>query len=211
MGEADGQRDRHGSRRDEPETTIVDQRQTRRAVAAAAIGNTMEWFDFGVYSYIALINHQPGFLPAYQRDRAIAVHLRHVRGGVPGPAAGRVLLLGGLLIIGLTLICFSATMPSTLPALFPTEIRYGAVSVGFNISVALFGGTTPLIAEALVAVTGVKSVPAVLLVAAGAVGLVAVYFTREPAGRSLPGSRPTAADSAQARRRVRDERGEDQD
>ncbi|QIZ33500.1 MFS transporter [Saccharopolyspora sp. ASAGF58] len=120
-------------------------------------------------------------------------------------------VLGGLLVIGLTLICFSSTMPSTLPALFPTEIRYGAVSVGFNISVALFGGTTPLIAEALVAVTGVKSIPAVLLVAAGAVGLVAVYFTREPAGRSLPGARPTAANRAEARRRVRDERGEDQD
>jgi MHS family proline/betaine transporter-like MFS transporter len=114
-------------------------------------------------------------------------------------------VLGGLLIIGLTLICFSSTMPSTLPALFPTEIRYGAVSVGFNISVALFGGTTPLIAEFLVAATGMKSVPAFLLVVAGAVGLVAVYFTREPAGRSLPGSGPTATSRREARKRVQED------
>ncbi len=26
----------------------------RRAVKAAALGNAMEWFDFGVYSYIAV-------------------------------------------------------------------------------------------------------------------------------------------------------------
>ncbi|PKW15840.1 hypothetical protein [Saccharopolyspora spinosa] len=50
----DGQRDRRGSRRDEPEETIVDERQAKGAVVAAAIGNTMEWFDFGVYS-------DPGF------------------------------------------------------------------------------------------------------------------------------------------------------
>lgn len=29
----------------------------------------------------------------------------------------------GLLMMGLTLICFSATMPSTLPSLFPTKVR----------------------------------------------------------------------------------------
>ncbi|WP_221468162.1 MFS transporter [Saccharopolyspora phatthalungensis] len=117
-------------------------------------------------------------------------------------------VLGGLLVLGLTLVCFSSTMPSTLPALFPTDIRYGAVSVGFNISVALFGGTTPLVAEALVAATGMKSAPAFLLVAAGAVGLVAVYFTHEPAGRSLPGSGPTATSRREARKRVREEENE---
>ncbi|KAA5830528.1 MFS transporter [Saccharopolyspora hirsuta] len=115
-------------------------------------------------------------------------------------------VVGGLLVIGLTLICFSSTMPSTLPALFPTEVRYGAVSVGFNISVALFGGTTPLIAEALVAATGMRPVPAFLLVVAGVVGLVAVWATREPAGRALPGSKPTATDREEARERVEEER-----
>ncbi|MDA3642920.1 MFS transporter [Saccharopolyspora indica] len=115
-------------------------------------------------------------------------------------------VLAGLLVMGLVLVCFSSTMPSTLPALFPTEVRYGAVSVGFNIAVALFGGTTPLISEALVAATGMRSVPAFLLVVAGAVGLVAVWATREPAGRALPGSKPTATGRHEARERAEEER-----
>ena len=40
--------------------------------------------------------------------------------------------------MGLLLICFSATMPSTLPSLFPTEVRGGALSIAFNVSVSLF-------------------------------------------------------------------------
>jgi MHS family proline/betaine transporter-like MFS transporter len=33
--------------------TVVDQPMLKRAVSAAALGNTMEWFDFGVYGYLA--------------------------------------------------------------------------------------------------------------------------------------------------------------
>ena len=46
----------------------------------------------------------------------------------------------GLLIMGVLLICFSATMPSTLPSLFPTALRGGGLSIAFNVSVSLFGG-----------------------------------------------------------------------
>src|SRR5690606_32380649 len=34
--------------------TIVDRAVLKRAVGAMAFGNAMEWFDFGVYSYIAV-------------------------------------------------------------------------------------------------------------------------------------------------------------
>ncbi|NED00607.1 MFS transporter, partial [Streptomyces sp. SID6648] len=34
--------------------TATDPALVRRAVKAAALGNAMEWFDFGVYSYIAV-------------------------------------------------------------------------------------------------------------------------------------------------------------
>lgn len=37
------------------QTTAVDAATLRRAIGAAAIGNCMEWFDFGVYSYVAAI------------------------------------------------------------------------------------------------------------------------------------------------------------
>jgi MHS family proline/betaine transporter-like MFS transporter len=35
-------------------STVTDPALVRRAVKAAALGNAMEWFDFGVYSYIAV-------------------------------------------------------------------------------------------------------------------------------------------------------------
>ena len=34
--------------------TVTDEGAVRRAVTAAALGNAMEWFDFGIYSYLAV-------------------------------------------------------------------------------------------------------------------------------------------------------------
>jgi MHS family proline/betaine transporter-like MFS transporter len=90
-------------------------------------------------------------------------------------------------------------MPAALPALFPTRVRYGALSIGFNVSVALFGGTTPLIVAALITATGSTLMPAVYLMFGAAVGAVAAYFMRETAGRSLKGSTPAVASEEEAR------------
>ncbi|MED6047587.1 MFS transporter, partial [Rothia kristinae] len=68
-------------------------------------------------------------------------------------ADGTLSTLFGLLIMGLSLICFSATIPSTLPSLFPTALRAGALSIAFNISISLFGGTTSVVMETLVGKT----------------------------------------------------------
>lgn len=35
------------------EITVVDSKSARKAVVATAVGNGMEWFDFGIYSYLA--------------------------------------------------------------------------------------------------------------------------------------------------------------
>ncbi|GHH27409.1 hypothetical protein GCM10018780_82620 [Streptomyces lanatus] len=34
--------------------SVTDEAAVRRAVKAAALGNAMEWFDFGIYSYLAV-------------------------------------------------------------------------------------------------------------------------------------------------------------
>ncbi|MBQ0927012.1 MFS transporter [Saccharopolyspora endophytica] len=119
-------------------------------------------------------------------------------------------VLLGVLVLGLVLVCFSSTLPSTIPALFRTSVRYGGVSIGYNLSVALFGGTAPLISEALIGATGSRIAPAFVLVVAGAVGIVAVLFARESARRALPGSSPSATTDAEARKTARDQR-RDQD
>ncbi|MEA9904780.1 glycine betaine/L-proline transporter ProP [Xanthomonas campestris pv. raphani] len=110
-----------------------------------------------------------------------------------------VLIFTGLMLLGLALVCFTSSMPSTLPALFYTPVRYSALSIAFNVSVSLFGGTTPLVTAWLVERTGDPSVPAYYLMGAAAIGLVTMLFVRETAGLPLRGSPPAVASDAEAR------------
>ncbi|WP_298562070.1 glycine betaine/L-proline transporter ProP [Streptomyces luteogriseus] len=99
----------------------------------------------------------------------------------------------GMGALGMLLICFTASMPSALPALFPTKVRYGSLSIGFNVSVSLFGGTTPLVVTALIGATGNMMMPAYYMMAAAVIGGFAVWRMAESAGRPLPGSAPSVA------------------
>ncbi|MGW1914217.1 glycine betaine/L-proline transporter ProP [Streptomyces sp. NPDC002076] len=104
---------------------------------------------------------------------------------------GSLLAVGlGMAALGLLLVCFTAAMPAALPALFPTRVRYGSLSIGFNVSVSLFGGTTPLVVTALIGATGNMMMPAYYMMAAAVVGGFAVWRMSESAGRPLPGSAP---------------------
>jgi MHS family proline/betaine transporter-like MFS transporter len=117
-------------------------------------------------------------------------------------ADGYLVPLLGVLILALLLAGFAAPSAATLPALFPTSVRYGAMAIGFNISVSLFGGTTPLFTEALVSATGDKLVPGYYLMVSGVIGLVAVHFLRETSLLPLKGSPPMVDTEAEARELV---------
>ncbi|SFM91486.1 MFS transporter, MHS family, proline/betaine transporter [Izhakiella capsodis] len=108
----------------------------------------------------------------------------------------------GLMILGVLHTCFSGSMPATLPALFSTEIRYSALAIGFNISVSLFGGTTPLLTTWLVEKTQNLMMPAYYLMAAGLIGVITVFTTRETARKPLHGSAPAVESEAEARNLV---------
>jgi MHS family proline/betaine transporter-like MFS transporter len=115
-------------------------------------------------------------------------------------------VFGGLMILGVLLSCFTGVMPSALPALFPTKIRYGALAIGFNISVSLFGGTTPLVTAWLVDRTGNLMMPAYYLMGASLIGIVSVMALRETARKPLLGSGPCVATRAEAHAVLRGER-----
>jgi MFS family permease len=104
----------------------------------------------------------------------------------------------GVALVGSAMMFLSSLEPAILPALFPTNVRYGALSIGFNIAVSAFGGTTPLIAEALVATTRNPMMPAYMLVFAGAIGAFTLLFTPEVAGKPLPGSGPSVETKQEA-------------
>lgn len=104
----------------------------------------------------------------------------------------------GLIILGVIHTCFSGSMPATLPALFATDIRYSALAIGFNLSVSLFGGTTPLITTWLVEKTHNLMMPAYYLMGAGVIGVLTVFTLRETARKPLSGSAPAVATEAEA-------------
>nr|WP_232316452.1 glycine betaine/L-proline transporter ProP [Candidatus Burkholderia verschuerenii] len=90
-------------------------------------------------------------------------------------------IFAGMMILGALLSTFTGVMPSSLPALFPTKIRYGALAIGFNVSVSLFGGTTPLVTAWLVDKTGMLMMPAYYLMGASVIGIVSVLALHESA------------------------------
>ncbi|MGW2122580.1 MFS transporter [Streptomyces sp. NPDC001758] len=104
----------------------------------------------------------------------------------------------GMLMLGLSLVCLLGTMSAALPAMFPTSVRYGSLSVGYNLSASLFGGTTPLVITALIGVTGSEMMPAYYAMAAALVGVIAVASMKETAQQPLEGSPPSVQSHEEA-------------
>lgn len=56
--------------------------------------------------------------------------------------------------------------------LFPTEVRYSAISFAWSISTALFAGTTPMFAQMLRGALNWQQAPLLYIVIAGLIGLL---------------------------------------
>jgi MFS transporter, MHS family, proline/betaine transporter len=69
--------------------------------------------------------------------------------------------------------------------LFATRVRYSGFAVGYNVCVALFGGTTPYIVTWLTSSTGYALAPAFYVVGAAVISLLTVLTMRETARRPL--------------------------
>ena len=102
--------------------------------------------------------------------------------------SGVVGVVIGMIPLGLLMVMFLGTEPSTLPALFPGPYRYGGFAIAYNISVSLFGGTAPLVEALLIDRTHNNLVPAYYLIAAAIVSLVAIWFMYETARKSIRGT-----------------------
>jgi MHS family proline/betaine transporter-like MFS transporter len=111
--------------------------------------------------------------------------------------------IAGIGTLGLLLVVLLSTISSTLPALFPTSVRYSGFAIGYNLSTAVFGGTAAVANEAIISATGNELTPGWYLMGAGIIGLVSVWTFRETAGRSLRGNVIPGSDD-----QLRRERGE---
>lgn len=101
-------------------------------------------------------------------------------------------------MLAVILNCFTGVMASTLPAMFPTHIRYSALAAAFNISV-LVAGLTPTLAAWLVENSQNLMMPAYYLMVVAVVGLITGVTMKETANRPLKGATPAASDIQEAK------------
>ena len=109
-----------------------------------------------------------------------------------------VAIVGGLALIGIPVALYMGTLASTYPALFPTASRNTSLGVSYNISIALFGGTAPLVIDTLVRTTGNAVAAAFYLMGMSVIGLIAIRLIPETAGQPLSGSEPNVETELEA-------------
>ncbi len=89
------------------------------------------------------------------------------------------------LVLVLLLALYAGPGPAVYCELFPTSVRYTALSVGYNIPVAIFGGFAPFIATWLIQSTGNPLSPAFYVIAASLATLVTMVWVKETAFEPL--------------------------
>ena len=94
------------------------------------------------------------------------------------------LLVRGSVLSAVGCVAFSAVLLSLIAAsilpiitsVFPANVRCSGVSMGYNLSMSLFGGTTPLIAMMSCQYVGIDTAPMLYLALAAVMSLLGLYL-----------------------------------
>lgn len=85
-------------------------------------------------------------------------------------------------------VIFSLFIPAAFVCMiesFNTQIRYSGLSFGFNMGLAIFGGTCPLIATWLIEVTQNSRAPAFYIMLFAAIALLTSIFLKDKRGQTI--------------------------
>jgi MFS transporter, MHS family, proline/betaine transporter len=77
------------------------------------------------------------------------------------------------------LAMYAGPLCAILAELFPTKIRFTALSIGYGMSVTLFGGFAPFIAQYLIDTTKNPMSPSFFLIFAAIVSTVTLLFLKD--------------------------------
>jgi MFS family permease len=97
----------------------------------------------------------------------------------------------------LTLTCHGiivGSMSAFFTELFPTRVRYTAMSVSYQVASVVGGSVAPLIGTALLAWTGTPQVVAVYAALMAVPGIICVLLSRETRGTDLTAAEPVASE-----------------
>jgi MHS family proline/betaine transporter-like MFS transporter len=87
-----------------------------------------------------------------------------------------VLAFLGQMILAILMGIYMGPIAAILVSIFPAPIRFSGLSLSHNLSMAIFGGTAPLVATYLIAETGNKASPAFYLMTAAVLSLLGLYI-----------------------------------
>jgi len=96
-----------------------------------------------------------------------------------------VMILGGQIGFGVLFACVFGANPATMVELVPRRVRVTTFSVAYNVCLAAFGGTAPLVATYLIGRTADDFAPVYYLMALAFLSLVAVATTPETSDVAL--------------------------
>ncbi len=94
-------------------------------------------------------------------------------------------ILTGQLCFTLLLCLFFGAEPATTAEAFPTRVRCTSAAISHNICFAFLGGTAPMVATYLIALTGNELSPSIYMMAAALVSMVAIFSLSETANAPL--------------------------
>jgi MHS family proline/betaine transporter-like MFS transporter len=92
---------------------------------------------------------------------------------------GFAIIVLSQMILAVFVACFSGPGPAAISELFPTKVRASALSIGYNLSTAIFGGTAPFVATYLIKVTGNNFSPTFYVICLSLVTMLVVIGTKE--------------------------------
>ncbi len=98
-----------------------------------------------------------------------------------------VLALLGEIGFAIIMGCYMSVIPVTVSERFPRQVRVTATGLSFNVTYAIFGGTTPMVAAWLVSTTDDAMSMAWYLIAAAIVSFVVAVAMRETRHEPLIG------------------------
>ncbi|WFR67236.1 MFS transporter [Curtobacterium flaccumfaciens] len=84
-----------------------------------------------------------------------------------------------MVLLGVFMAAFDGAMSAAMAEAVPTNIRYGSMSIAYNLCVAVFGGITPYFATFLITSTGNTFAPAFYVMGAALVSGIVVLRARE--------------------------------
>lgn len=156
------------------------QKSRAMTIAAGVIGNVLEWYDFAIYGFFAPILGKL-FFPSEDPTTSLIASV----------------FFYTLFVFSITWLANYVHEPRTtalqfnsinlmITEMFPRHIRVSAVSVGYNLTYALFGGTVPMIAVWLIRKEHNDLSFVWYLMTAGIVSLGVAFFLSDRGQEELP-------------------------